>query len=62
MMNRNLSRRLERLLVREVPKTPRVLKILVTSIGEPDRTVELVLDEPYNRRRGFWQGNRENDK
>jgi hypothetical protein len=44
-LKRNIARRLERLIAREMPKAPRVLKILVTRIGGPNRTIELVLNE-----------------
>jgi hypothetical protein len=53
-MIRNLPKRLERLEACLKPRAPRVLKILVTRVGEPDGVVELVLPEP-NRRRLFWQ-------
>jgi len=61
-MTRNLSRRLDRLITREIPRAPRVLQILVTRIGQPDETIELVLDKPNELRRGFWQDNRERNK
>jgi hypothetical protein len=61
-MSKALVTRLERLAARESPHSPRVLKILVTRIGRPDYTVELVLDEPHNRRLGFSPGSRESDR
>jgi hypothetical protein len=54
-MTRNLPKRLERLEAYLKPSAPRVLKILVTRVGEPDEVVELVLPDP-NRRRRFWRG------
>jgi len=54
MRSKTLSRRLDRLAAQETPNSPRVLKIHVTRVGEPDETVELVLDERYDARRG-WQ-------
>jgi hypothetical protein len=60
MMSKTLARRLERLAAQEM-HSPRVLKILVTRIGEPAYTIELVLDQPCHRLRGFWQGNPESD-
>jgi hypothetical protein len=50
MTTKAILRRLDRLNAREMP-APRVLEILVTSIGEPDKTVELVLDRPSDSRR-----------
>jgi hypothetical protein len=40
----------------------KVLKILVTSVGQPDRTIELPLSEPNGRRRGFWRENQESER
>lgn len=62
MMSKNVSRRLERLAAWETPNSPRVLKILVTRIGGPDQTIELVLDERDDLRRGFWRGEGESDR
>jgi hypothetical protein len=44
-MKRNITLRPERLIARKMPKTPRVLRILVTRIGGPNRTIELVLNK-----------------
>jgi len=54
MTTKAILRRLDRLTAREMPKAPRVLEILVTSIGEPDKRVELVLDGPSGSRRAGW--------
>lgn len=62
MVSKTLSRRLEHLAARETPTSPRGLKILVTRVDGPDETIELVISEPNDLRRGFWQGNRERDK
>ena len=62
MMSKALSRRLEHLAARETPNSRRVLKILVMRIGGPDKTIELVINEPNDLRRGFEQGNQERDK
>jgi hypothetical protein len=62
MVSKTPARRLERLAARETPNSPRVLKILVTRVGGPDRTIELVINEPNDLRRGFWQSNREGDR
>ena len=54
MIARNLARRLERLEAELTPPSdPRVLKIRVTSVGEPDEIIELRLPEPYGRRRSW---------
>ena len=58
MSSKNLSRRLERLEAELAPaRDPEVLKITVTRIGAPDRTIELQLKKPTGRRRP-WQRNR----
>ena len=54
MTTKAILRRLDRLAAREMSKAPKVLQILVTSIGEPDKTIELVLDRPNGRRRAGW--------
>jgi len=41
LANGNLNRRLDRLEASMLPRNQRVLQITVTSIGEPDRTIEL---------------------
>jgi hypothetical protein len=56
MMSKALARRLERLASRKTPNSLRVLKILVTRIGSPDRTIELVQGERNDPRPGLWQG------
>jgi hypothetical protein len=60
-MIRNLPKRLERLEACLKPRAARVLKILVTRVGEPDEVVELVLPAP-NRRRLFWQAVGESER
>lgn len=45
MVSKTLARRLDRLAARETPNSPLVLKILLTRVGGPDKTIELVLDE-----------------
>lgn len=57
MSSKNLSRRLERLEAELAPaRDPEVLTITVTSIGVPDRTIEMQLQKPTRRRRP-WQRN-----
>ena len=54
MTTKAILRRLDRLNAREMSKAPKVLQILVTSIGEPDKTIELVLERPSDSRRAGW--------
>jgi hypothetical protein len=56
MRSRNLSRRLERLEAQLTPSEERVLTIVVSRIGEPDRTIE-VRGKPADRRRPPWRRN-----
>jgi hypothetical protein len=58
---RNLIRRLERLEARLAPAERRVLRILVTSVGEPDKMIELQL-KPNDRQRQYWQRFRKRDE
>jgi hypothetical protein len=51
MSSKNFAQRLERLEAELTPSDERVLKITVTRIGRPDRTIELRLPEPPNWRR-----------
>ena len=53
-----VKRRLERLEARPSPTASRVLTILVTRVGGPDRTIELVLNKPKLQ---FWR-NQERDR
>lgn len=62
MISKTTLRRLERLGSRAVLETPQVLRILVTRIGEPDETIELILDRSYRRGPGAWKTNREGDR
>ena len=59
MITRTLDRRLGRLEEHKTLNNAGVLKILVTRVEGPDKTIELVLDESNDRRRGYWQGDRE---
>jgi hypothetical protein len=52
MIQRNLDRRLKRIEERMMLRQPKVLRILVTRVGMPDRTLELVVNAP---RRRYWQ-------
>jgi hypothetical protein len=53
MVSKTLARRLERLAARDMPNSPRVMKILVTRIGQPDRIIELPHTKPIDQRQGL---------
>lgn len=61
-MTRSLPRRLERLEAVFRPPIPRVLTIIVTRVGAPDRKVELTLKEPIGRRQQYWNQCVESDR
>jgi hypothetical protein len=50
---------LERLEACLKPSVPRMLQILVTGVGEPDKILELVLNEPIGRPQQYWQASGE---
>jgi hypothetical protein len=62
MTSKAILRRLNRLTQREMPKAPRVLEILVTSIGKPDKKVELILGKSRSCGPVAWQTDREGER
>jgi hypothetical protein len=58
MRNTNLARRLEQLEAEVTPTNDAsVLKITLTRIGKPDKTIEVRMLEPTGRGRRLWQQN-----
>ena len=62
MISKTTLRRLELLSARELLKARQVLQIIVASVGQPDETIEVVLDKPNRYRRGSWSSDGEGDR
>ena len=60
MTGRNLTKRLERLETQLAASEQRILKVVVTSVGGPEKIIELRL-HPRGRRQG-WKGQEITDR
>ena len=55
MGSAKLARRLERLEAELAPNNEQVLKVIITRVGKPERTIEVRMPQPRGRRR--WPDN-----